>query len=56
MLFASGSGVDPHISLDSALLQVKRISKERAFDSSKSDKLIFPRKYIYTENICFSLI
>ncbi|MEK7432870.1 MAG: potassium-transporting ATPase subunit KdpC [Cyanobacteriota bacterium] len=40
MLFASGSGVDPHISLDSALLQVKRIAKERAFDSIKSDKLI----------------
>jgi K+-transporting ATPase ATPase C chain len=40
MLFASGSGLDPHISPSAALIQVERIVKARHFDSSKKDKLV----------------
>lgn len=39
MLYASGSGLDPHISPVSAHLQVERICKARAFDSYQSSKL-----------------
>ncbi len=39
MLFASGSGVDPHISPQSALLQVNRVSRARGFDVTKSEAL-----------------
>lgn len=39
MLFASGSGVDPHISRVSAELQVERISKARNFDKLHKEKL-----------------
>lgn len=34
LLFASGSGLDPHISLDSALLQVERIAAARNIEKS----------------------
>lgn len=34
MVLASGSGLDPHISLDSAMLQVKRIAKVRKINES----------------------
>ena len=40
MFFASASGVDPHISPLSALLQVERVAKTRNFDQSKKEKLI----------------
>ena len=40
MFFASGSGVDPHISPPSALLQVERISKARNFSQIDKEKLI----------------
>jgi K+-transporting ATPase ATPase C chain len=40
MLFASGSGLDPHISPQSALLQVDRISRERNLDSIQKQKII----------------
>lgn len=39
MLFASASGLDPHISRDAALLQLKRISKARNFNESQNQKL-----------------
>ena len=40
VIFSSASGIDPHISVQNAMLQVNRISKERGFDNTKRDKLI----------------
>lgn len=38
-IFASGSGVDPDVSVENAKLQVNRISKARNFDDNKLKKL-----------------
>lgn len=38
-VFASGSGVDPDISIENAKLQIDRIAKARNFDESKRKKL-----------------
>ena len=40
MIFASASGLDPHISPEAALLQVNRISRARNFDSSQKQRLV----------------
>lgn len=40
MLFASASGLDPHISVQAALLQVDRIVKARNFNETKKQKLL----------------
>jgi len=40
MLFASASGLDPHISYQAALLQVERIAKVRNFDNGQKQKLL----------------
>ena len=40
MVFASASGLDPHISQKAALLQVNRISQARNFDSSQKQELV----------------
>ena len=40
MLFASGSGLDPHISPRAAMLQADRIVNARHFDSGQREKLI----------------
>jgi K+-transporting ATPase ATPase C chain len=40
MLFASASGLDPHISPKAALLQVDRITKARNFNSFQKKQLI----------------
>jgi K+-transporting ATPase ATPase C chain len=40
MLFASASGLDPHISPQAALLQVDRISKARNFSETQKQKLL----------------
>jgi potassium-transporting ATPase KdpC subunit len=39
MLFASGSGVDPHISIEAAKLQINRIIKSRNLNMDKSKLL-----------------
>jgi K+-transporting ATPase ATPase C chain len=48
-IFASGSGIDPHISKSNALLQVERIAKSRNFDANKK-KLLFDLIDNNTEN------
>jgi potassium-transporting ATPase KdpC subunit len=40
MLFASASGLDPHISPKAALLQVERIARIRQFDDNKKQLLL----------------
>jgi potassium-transporting ATPase KdpC subunit len=40
MIFASGSGLDPDISPQGALLQVDRIVRERHFNESQHEKLL----------------
>jgi potassium-transporting ATPase KdpC subunit len=40
MLFASASGIDPHISPEAAFLQVERITKARNFNNRQKQKLI----------------
>jgi len=40
MLFASASGLDPHISPQAALLQVERVVKTRHFDDSQKQRLL----------------
>jgi K+-transporting ATPase ATPase C chain len=44
MLFASASGLDPHISPEAALLQVERIAKARKFNQASKQLLV---KHIY---------
>jgi potassium-transporting ATPase KdpC subunit len=40
MLFASASGIDPHISQNAALLQVDRIAKARKLNTSEKQSLV----------------
>jgi len=40
LVLASASGLDPHISVESAMLQVKRIARERGVSESKIKELV----------------
>lgn len=54
MLFASASGLDPHISPGAALLQVERISETRKFDNIQKQQLLQSIKDL-TEGPQFSM-
>jgi len=55
IIFASGSGVDPHISKEAAILQTQRIIKARALDSSKL-KMVYNLIDSLTENRQFGIL
>jgi len=40
MLYASGSGLDPHISVDAALLQVNRVAEARQMSDAQKSILV----------------
>jgi K+-transporting ATPase ATPase C chain len=40
LVLASASGLDPHISVESAMVQVRRISKERGWSESEVKKIV----------------
>ncbi len=52
LIFASGSGLDPHISLEAAQYQIARVAKERSLDSDKIAKIV----YMNTESRQWSLL
>ena len=55
MIFASGSGLDPHISPEAARMQVKRIAKVRNFTSVQEQK-VFDLINQYTEKRKFGIL
>jgi K+-transporting ATPase ATPase C chain len=55
MIFASGSGLDPHISPEAALLQVDRIVKARNLDENTKEMLL-KRVKVLTEPPAFGLL
>jgi K+-transporting ATPase ATPase C chain len=55
MIFASGSGLDPHISMEAARMQVKRIAKVRNFNSAQQQK-IFDLINRYAEKRQFGIL
>jgi K+-transporting ATPase ATPase C chain len=40
MLFASASGLDPHTSVQAAVIQVDRVARSRHFDQARKEKLL----------------
>jgi potassium-transporting ATPase KdpC subunit len=54
-IFSSGSGVDPHISPENAILQANRIIKERNYDTNKK-KLLLDLIDKYTEKPQFGFL
>ena len=40
LVLASASGLDPHISVESAMLQVKRVAKERSMSESEIEGMV----------------
>jgi potassium-transporting ATPase KdpC subunit len=55
MLFSSGSGLDPHISPEAALLQVERIANARHFDDDQKKRVLQHIEYL-VESPQFSIL
>ena len=51
LLYASGSGLDPHISINSALFQINRIAKFRGITQEALQKLIQDHKQFHYVNV-----
>jgi K+-transporting ATPase ATPase C chain len=51
LLYASGSGLDPHISIDSALFQINRIAKLRGITPEALQKMIHEHTEFHYVNV-----
>ncbi len=60
LLFASGSGLDPHISLATAYFQMERVAKARGLESEDLkhiiDQTIIKRRFGFIGELCINIL